>query len=631
MKDGFLRIAAATPVVKVADCHFNANEMLKQIDACPKDTAVLVFPELSMTGYTCDDLFFQPLLLKAAETELEYMLKKTAKLDTLIMVGVPVELGVDLYNCAAVMQRGKLLGLVPKKNIASHAEFYEGRHFADGEEMPRAITYAGQETLLGMHILFQCEQLPHFTVGVEICEDIWVAEQPSIALAKAGATVIVNQSASSESVGKSLYRQRMVEMQSARLHCAYVFADAGEGESTGSMIFAGDNVIAEGGCVVAKSVPYTTGITAAEIDLERIAYSRRRSTTFRNVDSMQKVSFSYPPKTLELQMPIEKYPFIPQDMETRNKHAEEILTMQSYGLAMRLKHTGANTVIGLSGGLDSALALLVISRAYDRLGLDKKNIHAVTMPCFGTTERTRNNALLLAKSVGATLHEIDITKATRQHLADIGHDEATLDVTYENAQARERTQVLMDLANMHNALVIGTGDMSELALGWATYNGDHMSMYGVNAGVPKTLVRYLVQYEAERLGGDLKTALNDILDTPVSPELLPPTDGVISQQTEKLVGPYALHDFFLYHFMRYGCPPAKIYRLANLAFADEFSAEEIKKWLLVFCRRFFTQQFKRSCLPDGPKVGSVCLSPRSDWKMPSDAVATLWIEEIEKL
>ena len=632
MKDGFLRVAAATPSIRVADCQHNAEQILKQVLEAAPDTAVLVFPELCITGYTCSDLFLQPTLLQAAENALSFLLHKTAGLDTVLIVGLPVAEGAVLYNCAAVMQRGQLLGLVPKMHIPSYSEFYEGRHFTAGESVPHTVTFAGQQTALGAGQLFACREMPAFRLGVEICEDLWVGEQPSQKLAAAGATVIANLSASDESIGKGAYRRQLGSMQSARLACAYIYADAGEGESTTDLIFSGHNLIGENGVILAESQRFKAGVISAEVDLERLLFDRRRITTCQNGQPMPTVSFSFPLRPLTLMRRFDKYPFVPQDTTDRTARAEEILTMQATGLAGRIRHTHACTVVGLSGGLDSALALLVICRAYDMLGLSRRDIHTVTMPCFGTTGRTLGNARALAQATGTTLHEIDITPAVRQHLADIGHDETTLDVTYENAQARERTQVLMDIANKYGALVIGTGDLSELALGWATYNGDHMSMYAVNASVPKTLVRHLVRYYADTCGDEkLGAVLTDVLDTPVSPELLPPEDGKISQKTEDLVGPYELHDFYLYHMLRLGFAPKKVYRLAKVAFDGVYDDETILKWLKTFYRRFFAQQFKRSCLPDGPKVGSVAVSPRGDLRMPSDACAAVWLQQLEEI
>ena len=631
MKDGFLRVAAVTTKIQVADCGYNGEQIIAAARRAPADASLLVFPELCVTGYTCGDLFLQPVLLQGAEAAVRTILDATLSMDAVLVVGVPVAWGQALYNCAAVCHRGRLLGLVPKANLPAYSEFYEARHFTPGEETIHTITYAGQETLLGKNLLFACRNIPDFCLGVEICEDLWVAEQPSIALAAAGATVIANLSASDESVGKDQFRRQMVEMQSARLCCGYVYADAGEGESTSDLVFSGHNMIGENGVVLAESDRFTTGMVYTELDLGRLAYDRRRLTTFSGGSQLfQKVYFDLPVKDLALTRRVDPAPFVPAESAAKEKRCEDILTIQAAGLSGRLAHTHSGAVIGLSGGLDSALALLVTVRAYDRLGRSRSEIQAVTMPCFGTTSRTLHNARALAEACGATLRQVDISESVTRHLQDIRHGGAH-DVTYENAQARERTQVLMDIANQSGALVIGTGDLSELALGWATYNGDHMSMYGVNASVPKTLVRYLVAYEAKRCGGSVETALLDILDTPVSPELLPPENGQISQKTEQIVGPYELHDFFLYHLLRFGCPPAKIYRLAVAAFDGRFQPQEIKKWLCVFLRRFFQQQFKRNCLPDGPRVGSVALSPRGDWRMPSDASAALWIQQAEAL
>ena len=636
MKDGFLRVAAATPDIRVADCAHNLAQLLSIVQNAPEDTALLVFPELCLTGYTCGDLFFQPTLLKAAETALRDLLAATVGTDAVLIVGLPVAApaqsgGGALYNCAAVCQRGVLLGLIPKTNIPGYAQFYESRHFTAAPEQTVTVRFAGQDTPMGTDLLFACQSLPDFVLGVEICEDVWAPFQPSQRLAAAGATVIANLSASDESIGKGEYRRQLVCTQSARLLCGYIYADAGEGESSTDLVFSGHNFIAENGTVLAESDRFTTGLTAVtELDLSRLVYDRRRINTFRSGQPIQTVAFDLPVRELKLTRPIPSLPFVPADTAAQAQRCEEVLTIQAAGLEQRLRRTGSRAVIGLSGGLDSALALLVTARAYDRMRLPREDIHTLTMPCFGTTGRTLNNARELARACGSTLSEIVIGDTVTRHLSDIGHSGAR-DVTYENAQARERTQVLMDVANQLNALVIGTGDLSELALGWATYNGDHMSMYGVNASVPKTLVRHLVKYEADRCGGPLAAALYDILDTPVSPELLPPENGVISQKTEQLVGPYELHDFFLYHMLRFGAGPTKLYRLAGYAFAGKFPVEEIKKWLDIFLRRFFSQQFKRSCLPDGPRVGSVSLSPRGDWRMPSDASAALWLAEADAL
>lgn len=630
MKDGFIRVAAATPEIRVADTAFNARQLLRLIENAPESTALLVFPELCITGYTCGDLFLQPALLRGAEEAIRFLLDHTAGRDTVFLAGLPVAVDGCLYNCAAVCQNGRLLGLVPKTHLPNYSEFYEARHFTPGTALSREISYAGQTAHIGADTLFCCEEMPGFAFGVEICEDLWVAQQPSQRLAAAGALLIANLSASDESVGKSDYRRQLIGGQSARLCCAYLYADAGEGESTGDLVFAGHNLIAENGVLLAESRPFAPGLIAAEVDVERLLFERRRLSAFSRPAAFFSVSFSYAPRPLSLSRRFPAHPFVPDDPYARAQRCEEILSIQSAGLAHRLSHTGAGAVLGLSGGLDSALALLVTARAYDHLGRRRQEIQAVTMPCFGTTERTLNNSRRLAEALGVPLLEIDISESVSRHLRDIGHEGAH-DVTYENAQARERTQVLMDLANRSGALVVGTGDLSELALGWATYNGDHMSMYGVNASVPKTLVRYLTAYEAEKNGGLLQEALLDILDTPVSPELLPPKDGDIAQKTEDIVGPYELHDYILYYMLRFGYSPSKIYRLACRSFAGKIEPPVIKKWLVTFIRRFFAQQFKRSCLPDGPRVGSVALSPRGDWRMPSDAVAALWLEEAEAL
>ena len=631
MIHGFLRVAAATPVIRTADCFYNADQILACVDAAPEDTALLVFPELCLTGYTCGDLFLSTPLLTAAESALRRILAATVGKEAVLLIGLPVSVGSGLYNCAAVCQRGNLLGLVPKTQLPAYAEFYEARHFTPAPESPLTVTYAGQQTVMDRRQIFACRSMPEFRLGVEICEDLWVASPPSAGLAAAGATVIANLSASDESIGKAAYRRQLVASQSARLCCAYVYADAGEGESSTDLVFSGHNLIAENGVVLAESQPFSGERAVTEVDLSRLTYDRRRMNTFAGSgDGYTQIFFDLPVRELQLTRRISPLPFVPADTAEQSQRCEEILRIQTAGLASRLRHTGSAAVLGLSGGLDSALALLVTVRAYDLLERPRREIRAVTMPCYGTTGRTLNNAKILAGACGADLREIDISAAVTRHLADIGH-QGEQDVTYENAQARERTQVLMDIANRCGGMVVGTGDLSELALGWATYNGDHMSMYGVNASVPKTLVRHLVAYEANRCGGAVREALLDILDTPVSPELLPPENGVIAQKTEQIVGPYELHDFFLYYMLRFGYAPAKITRLARLAFAGRFTDEEIKKWLTTFLRRFFSQQFKRSCLPDGPRVGSVSLSPRGDWRMPSDASAALWLAEAEAL
>ncbi len=628
MKDGFLRVAAITPPIRVGDCRYNAEQVVAHALAAPEDTALLVFPELCLTGYTCGDLFFQTALLQAAEKALADVLRRTAALDAVLTVGVPVAVGAAVYNCAAVCCHGQLLGLVPKYHLSGYAEYSEARYFTAGADVSLEVDFAGQRTRLCAETVFTCTALPEFCLGVELCEDVFVADQSSIRLAAAGATVIANLSAGSELVGKADYRRQLLAVQSARLNCAYVYASAGEGESVADSVFSGHNLIAENGTVLVESELYTTGCLSTEVDLQHLLYDRRVKSAASV--TLPSVPFDLAVKELTLTRAIAASPFIPSDETARAARCEEVLALQSHGLARRLAHTGSKAVVGLSGGLDSALALLVIARAYKLLNRDPREMIAVTMPCFGTTGRTYRNACALAKACGATLREVNIAKSVTRHLADIGHNGAP-DVTYENAQARERTQVLMDIANQTGGLVVGTGDLSELVLGWATYNGDHMSMYGVNADVPKTLVRHLVAYEAARGGEELRVVLTDILNTPVSPELLPPENGDIAQKTEQIVGDYELHDFFLYHLLRYGSAPSRIYRLACVAFGGRFTPQEIKHWLCVFLRRIFAQQFKRNCLPDGPKVGSVCVSPRGDWRMPSDATATLWLREAESL
>ena len=635
MKDGFIKVAAVTPKIKVADPAYNAEVICEKLEEAWKAGArIIVFPEMCLTGYTCEDLFLQRALLEEAKARLFEVAKAIEGKKGLIFVGLPLEREGRLYNAAAVLSNGRILGIVPKANIPSYAEFYEGRHFAEGNREVVSWRIGDQTVCFGTNILFCCDELPELMVGCEICEDLWVAEPPSTGLALRGATVIANLSASNETVGKDEYRELLVKSASARLICGYVYASAGEGESTQDLVFGGHNLIAENGTILAQAKRFQCETVYAELDVHRLISERRRMGSFGSEKSpYAKVSFSLEPEETEISRAFNSAPFVPGDEEKRRQRCEEILSIQSYGLKKRLEHTGSRfAVLGISGGLDSTLALLVTARAFEMLQLDKKGIVAVTMPCFGTTDRTYDNACKLAKTLGAELREIDIREAVCLHFRDIDQNPDNHDVTYENAQARERTQVLMDIANQKGGLVIGTGDMSELALGWATYNGDHMSMYGVNAGVPKTLVRHLVRYYADTCGDrELKEVLDDVLDTPVSPELLPPVDGKIAQKTEDLVGPYELHDFFLYYMLRCGFPPAKVYRVAKLAFRGLYQDEEILKWLKVFYRRFFSQQFKRSCLPDGPKVGSVAVSPRGDLRMPSDASARLWLEQAEKL
>ncbi|MBS6639722.1 MAG: NAD(+) synthase [Clostridiaceae bacterium] len=637
MQDGFVKIAAATPDLRVADCAYNASEIVKQAkQAAAKGAHLVVFPELCLTGYTCGDLFLQRTLLDGALAALDTVRRETAELNAAVVVGLPLVQQGKLFNVAAVLCGGKIEGVVPKQFIPNYSEFYEQRHFTSGAGVPfQTISLLGQDTLFadGEPLLFQCADMPEFTLGVEICEDLWVADPPSTRLAQAGATVIVNLSASDEIIGKASYRRDLVRQQSARLLCAYLYADAGFGESTQDLVFAGHDLIAENGALLAESRLFDRGVIYADIDVQRLTHERRRMNTFVTEQNPMVAALPVRPGANDLtDRTFPRTPFVPASKALRDERCEEILSLQATGLATRLRHTHAKTaVVGLSGGLDSTLALIVLVHAFDMLGLDRKGILAVTMPCFGTTARTKGNAEKLADAYGVTLQTVDIKAAVDQHFSDIGQSKDDLSVTFENGQARMRTLVLMNLANKTGGMVVGTGDLSELALGWATYNGDHMSMYGVNASIPKTLVRYLVAYEADRTMGELSDVLYDVLDTPVSPELLPPKDGEISQKTEDLVGPYELHDFFLYYMLRFGYPPRKIYRIARKTFAGAYDDATIKKWLVTFIRRFFTQQFKRSCLPDGPKVGTVTLSPRGDWRMPSDACAALWLSEAESL
>ncbi len=636
MKHGFVKVAAVTPDVKVADCAYNAE----QICACAREAAelgakIIVFPELCITGYTCQDLFWQEQLLASAKNELYRILEESRGLDALLFVGLPWEMNNKLYNVAAAVSRGHLLGLVPKHFLPNYAEFYEQRHFTPGQSPVQWTEFAGRPVPFGMNLLFCCWEMEGLTVAAEICEDLWAPDPPGTWHALAGANVIINLSASDETTGKSVYREELVKGQSARLVCGYIYASAGPGESTTDLVFGGHSIIAENGSVLAATPRFENGAAISELDIHRLRSERRRMTTFHTIENRayEKIVFHLQIENTVLTRRFAPQPFVPEKQEERAKRCEEILTIQALGLKKRMEHTGCTTpVIGISGGLDSTLALIVAAKAMDMLQLDRRNILSVTMPCFGTTDRTYANACALTEKLGATLREINIRPAVTQHFQDIGQDMDRRDVTYENSQARERTQILMDLANQANGMVIGTGDLSELALGWATYNGDHMSMYAVNASIPKTLVRHLVRYYADTCRDEqLSGVLHDILDTPVSPELLPPKDGVISQRTEDLVGPYELHDFFLYHMMRLQEEPQKVYRLALEAFAGQYDAAVVLRWLKTFYRRFFSQQFKRSCLPDGPKVGSVAVSPRGDLRMPSDAVARIWLEQLEEL
>ena len=632
MKDGFIKVAAATPKIKVADPAYNTEEILKIIDETEKKGAsILVFSELTISGYTCGDLFLQQPLLTECKNQLLRIVKATEKKDMLVVVGCPIVIKQKLYNCAVVISDGNILGIVPKTHLPNYSEFYELRHFASGEGLEEELWFGEEFGYVNVAVnqLFQCKEIPELVIACEICEDLWVPLPPSTYHAMAGATVICNPSASVETTTKESYRRSLVSNQSARLLAAYIYADAGEGESTQDVVYSGHHLICENGSVLAEAKRFTNEIVYADIDVQKLAAERRKMTSFPGgqTDEYFEQEFSLEVKENKITRTFPKAPFVPDNQDERDKRCDEILSLQSMGLKKRLEHTNCkHAVVGISGGLDSTLAVLVTARAFDLLDIPRENLICVTMPCFGTTDRTYQNAVSLIKELGATLKEVRIEKAVRQHFADIGHDENNHDVTYENSQARERTQILMDMANQYNGMVIGTGDMSELALGWATYNGDHMSMYAVNCSVPKTLVRYLVLYYAETTENKkLSEVLMDVLDTPVSPELLPPVDGVISQKTEDLVGPYELHDFFLYYMLRFGFPKAKLYRMAKLTFDDVYDDETIKKWLDKFYWRFFSQQFKRSCLPDGPKVGSVAVSPRGDLRMPSDASPSAWL------
>ena len=642
MRDGFVKVAAVTPEVRVADVAFNVDACVAEASrACTEDgAAVVVLPELAITGYTCEDLFWQDALLDAAERGLADFVARTADLDALLLVGVPVRVNAKLYNCCAVVASGTILGVVPKLHIPTYNEFYEGRHFVPGTADVVPVDVAGQlDVPFGTSQLFSCEELPELVVAAEICEDLWVPEPPSIRHALAGATLVCNLSASNALVGKADYRRELVRGQSARLVCGYVYASAGAGESTQDLVFSGHDLVAENGRLLAEGAPFGGGRAVSEVDVRQLAAERRRMSTFQTAANAAQLDYHVSRFTLDvhhvhLTRWVDPHPFVPSDPTRRAERCEDVFAIQAHGLAKRLAHTGSRrAVIGLSGGLDSTLALLVTVRAFDLLDLPRTGVVAVTMPGFGTTDRTHDNATKLADALGVELREIAIGDAVLQHFSDIGHDESVHDVTYENSQARERTQILMDVANQDGGLVIGTGDLSELALGWATYNGDHMSMYAVNASVPKTLVRHLVRYVADTCGSaDEKDVLLDVLDTPVSPELLPATgDGKIAQRTEDLVGPYELHDFFLYEVLRHGAGPRKVFRLARHALGETYDDATILSWLRVFYRRYFAQQFKRSCLPDGPKVGSAAVSPRGDLRMPSDACSTLWLAELEAL
>ena len=641
MKYGFIKVAAAVPAVKVADVDFNVQELQKLIALAEgQHVEVVCFPELCITGYTCQDLFKEQLLLSKAEEGLLMLLDFTRKLDVVCIVGLPVLAGGLLLNCAAVIQQGTILGVVPKTYLPNYSEFYEKRWFASAQDLnPTDVYLAGSRiTLSSEPLLFQTPDGVNF--GVEICEDVWAPIPPSNNLTMAGADIVFNCSASNELIGKHRYLRSLVAQQSARTMSGYVYASCGFGESTQDVVYGGNAMIFENGTLLVEGdrFSFQPQLQTAQVDVERLRTERHSNSTFINAQREAHARFVPAKHALEehpflLERHVKAHPFIPDNNEMAET-CEEILNIQVAGLAKRLYHTSCeHVVLGISGGLDSTLALLVCVRTFDKLGLDRNGIVGVTMPGFGTTDRTHDNAVSLMQSLGILQMEVPIAKAVTQHFSDIGHDASKHDATYENSQARERTQILMDLANKLGAIVVGTGDLSELALGWATYNGDHMSMYGVNGGIPKTLIQYLIRYMAllPKFAAQRDTLI-DVVDTPISPELTPAdAKGNILQKTEDLVGPYELHDFFLYYFLRYGFSPAKIFMLAQAAFGETYDKETVKKWLTTFCRRFFSQQFKRSCLPDGPKVGSISLSPRGDWRMASDASSALWLKECEEL
>ncbi len=636
MRQGFIKTAAATPKIVVADCKANGEEILRLVREMAKEHAkLMVFPELCITGYTCGDLFSQRCLIESAWETVLHIAKETEEVDALIFIGAPVRYKGKLYNTAIALNRGNILGIVPKCHLPNYGEFYEQRNFTSGQDGDVSwLETEENEIPFGNGFYFASDEIPELTVAAEICEDLWVPMPPSIQHALNGAHIIVNLSASNEMVGKTAYRRNLIKGQSARLVCGYVYANAGEGESTQDLVFGGQNLIAENGTILSECKSFSNEIIYGEIDVQKLADERRRLTTFPPAEEVMTIPFHVEVEKTSLTRKFARLPFVPSDEAERNQRCEEILQIQAMGLKKRMEHIHCEkAMVGLSGGLDSTLALLVIARTFDRMGLDRGNIHCVTMPCFGTTDRTYQNACQLSRELGTKLSEINIKEAVNVHFRDIGHDSQVHDVTYENSQARERTQILMDLSNQEGSILVGTGDLSELALGWATYNGDHMSMYGVNGSVPKTLVRHLVRYYADTCGEEaLKAVLLDILDTPVSPELLPPEEnGEIAQKTEDLVGPYELHDFYLYYMLRAGFEPKKIYRIACETFEGIYDRETLYKWLKKFYWRFFSQQFKRSCLPDGPKVGSVAVSPRGDLRMPSDASARIWLEQLEEL
>ena len=633
-EQGFVRVGAVVPKLKVADTEFNCNEIIKQIEVASNNKIqIAVFPELCVTGYTCQDLFEQDTLLEEAEKALNKILDYTNNLDIICIIGMPIKAENQLFNTAVVIQKGKILGIVPKTFIPNYGEFYEKRWFASSKNAnKKEIEILDQKVPFGIDLLFKDKENNEICFGIEICEDIWAVEPPSNKLALLGANIIFNLSASNEVIGKKEYRRELVKMQSAKTISGYVYCSSGVNESTSDVVFSGESMIFENGSCLTNNqrFDFESNMIFTEIDTKRLSNDRRKNTSFMGNPvhlEYREIEINIPDNIENLTREYSKTPFVPEDKKKISEICEEILNIQSYGLAKRLLHTNINkTIIGISGGLDSALAFLVIIKAYEVLSLPKENIIAITMPGFGTTSRTHNNSMKLINEYGATFREINITKSSLQHFEDIGHDKNIKDVTYENAQARERTKILMDIANEENGIVVGTGDLSELALGWCTYNGDHMSMYALNTSIPKTLVEYIIKWVADNSKEEYKNIINDILDTPISPELLPPDEnGNIEQKTEEQVGPYILHDFFLYHFLRYGAEPKKIYILACKTFKNDFKKEDIKHWLQVFIKRFFTQQFKRNCMPDGPKVGTVSLSPRGDLRMPSDASYNIWL------
>ncbi len=628
MFSGFIKVATASPALSVADCKGNAAEIIKEYKKAKElGVKLLTFPELSVSSYSCGDLFRQRVLLDGSLKALDMIKKATLGDDMLIFVGFPFAHDGRLYNCAAAVSGGHIIGIVPKTYIPNYAEHYETRYFSEGEREITDVNVLGETVPFGTDMVFKCKENEEFTVGAEICEDILAPFPPSGRLTQSGATVIVNLSASAETVGKAERRREILKTESARFVCAYLYANSSDGESSTDAVYSGHSLICENGKLLAESVPFKPTLTVTEIDVQRLIHDRIRQNTFKTDKSFKAVYFSQKQEKTTLTRSFSKTPFVPENEAERAERCENILKMQATALKKRVSHIGCkNIVVGISGGLDSCLALLVMTLAMDALKRPRTDITAVTMPCFGTTKRTKSNAEKMCEQLGVTFMEVNIAKAVSQHFIDIGQDPDVYDVTYENSQARERTQVLMDIANKSGGIVIGTGDLSELALGFATYNGDHMSMYGVNGGVPKTLVRHLVRHYADNTEDKkLAEALYDILDTPVSPELIPPKDnGSIAQVTEDIVGPYELHDFFLYYFFRFGFTPEKIKLLAEYVFNGIYDSDTIEKWLKMFCRRFMTQQFKRSCLPDGPKIGSVCLSPRGDLKMASDVSPNLW-------